>query len=201
MAGLYVNVYSGSIQTNTVATGDIMYSNGGIMSFLPTVLTIYAGDTIVWTEQEPNDGHTVTYVPLGMQTPVFGAPSSLELIGNNTVFNPSNYYNSGPLVYGQSYALTFDTPGVYTIQCLIHNTFGMSGYIIVLPKPTGTTQVVNQVTTVVQQTTLPGTTVVQHFNTTIAGPTTDSSARLLAVAGILLGVVALGVAVVAARRK
>jgi plastocyanin len=201
MAGLYVNVYSGSTQTNTVATGDIMYSNGGIMSFLPTVLTIYAGDTVVWTEQEPNDGHTVTYVPSGMQTPVFGVPSSLELIGNNTVFNPSNYYNSGPLVYGQSYALTFDTPGVYTIQCLIHNTFGMSGYIIVLPKPTGTTQVVNQVTTVVQQTTLPGTTVVQHFNTTIAGPTTDSSARLLAVAGILLGVVALGVAVVAARRK
>lgn len=201
MAGLYMNVYAGSSQTNRVATGDIMFTNGGIMSFLPTVLTIYAGDMVVWTELMPNDIHTVTYVPPGMQTPLFGVPASLEAIGNNTVFNPDNYYNSGPLLYGQSYALTFDTPGVYPIQCLVHNEIGMYGYVIVLPKPSGTTHVVNQVTTVVQQTTLPGATVVQHINTTIAGPTTDSSARLLAVVGVILGVVSLGVAAVATRRK
>lgn len=198
MAGLYMNVNTGS---NTVASGDIMFTDGGIMGFLPSVVTIYAGDTVVWTELEQNDVHTVTYVPPGMPIPEFGTPQSFEAIGNNSVFDPSQYHNSGPLVYGQSYALTFDKPGVYTFVCLVHDEIGMYGYVNVLPRPSSTTHIVNQVTTVMQQTTLPGTTLIQHYNTTISTSTGDKLARVAAVIGILFGVVALAIAAVATRRR
>jgi plastocyanin len=129
-AGWYINI---SNDKGTLALGDIIAPSASLMRFLPTTLTIHVGDTVVWTVDAPDEVHTITFVPQGMEIPEFGSPLSLIPIGGN-IFNGSGYYNSGPLIPGQSYNLTFITPGIYTYVCLIHDNMGMAGTIIVLPK-------------------------------------------------------------------
>ncbi len=129
-----------------------------------------------------------------MQIPAFGTPQSLEMVGNNSVLNASNYYNSGPLAYGQSYVLTFSKPGVYTIQCLIHNEMGMVGYVDVLPKGQSVTQVISQQSSS-QASTQQITS--QSSSTQIS----DNFAREFAFGGIAVGVIALIVAALAVRRR
>jgi plastocyanin len=107
-------------------------------------LTIHTGDSVVWTNNEPGDAHTVTFLDNGRDVP-------WELPGH--VFNPegrqrtadgvyrgSGYFNSGLLAKSSAappanhtYALTFATPGTYEYQCLIHDPLGMKGLIEVLP--------------------------------------------------------------------
>ena len=73
-------------------------------SFNPGTITIKAGDTVVWMQQ---DGvpHTAT------------ATSGPEM------------FDSGRLSKGQSFSQTFDTPGTYEYQCNIHPS--MRGTVIV----------------------------------------------------------------------
>ncbi|QXJ34159.1 cupredoxin domain-containing protein [Saccharolobus shibatae] len=129
-AGWYINV---SNYKDTLALGDVIAPSASVMRFLPTTLTIHVGDTVVWTQDAPDEVHTITFVPQGMGIPEFGDPLSLIQIGGH-IFNGSGYYNSGPLIPGQSYNLTFITPGIYTYVCLLHDNMGMVGTIIVLPK-------------------------------------------------------------------
>ncbi|WP_338602785.1 plastocyanin/azurin family copper-binding protein [Sulfolobus tengchongensis] len=128
-AGWYINVSSSG---GAVATGDVIVPSASVMRFLPTTLTIHVGDTVVWTQLDPAEIHTITFVPQGMPIPEFGTPLSLIPSGGH-LFNGSGYYNSGPLIAGQSYNLTFLTPGVYTYVCTLHDGMGMVGTIIVLP--------------------------------------------------------------------
>lgn len=197
-SGLYVTVYSGSNQSalTPVATGDIADMNGGIMGFLPKILTITAGDTVTWVDQNPNEVHTVTFLAPGMQMPEFGTPITLIETGNNTAYNPTHYYNSGPMLYGEKYTLTFNTPGVYTYECLIHDSIGMQGYIVVLPENTPLTTVVNHATTVQQQ-----TTVTQNYSTTLQESVSSPASTAIGAAGLAFGLIALGVALYATRRK
>ena len=203
-SGLYVTVFSGSNQSSLtpVATADTADMNGGIMGFLPKILTITVGDTVTWVMQNPNEVHTVTFLAPGMQMPEFGAPITLMETGNNTVYNPNQYYNSGPMLYGERYTLTFNTPGVYTYECLVHDSIGMQGYIVVLPANTPVTTVVNHATTVQQQTTVQKqTTVTQNYNTTIQKSVSSPAPTALGAAGLAFGLIALGVALYATRRK
>jgi plastocyanin len=124
--GWYINV-------SDVALGDIINPSSSLMRFLPQTLTITAGDTVVWNQIASDEIHTITFVPQGMPIPEFGTPISLIPSGGN-IFNGSGYYNSGPLLPGMSYNLTFVTPGVYTYVCLLHDNMGMYGTIVVLPK-------------------------------------------------------------------
>ncbi|MCH1770424.1 plastocyanin/azurin family copper-binding protein [Metallosphaera sedula] len=128
-AGWYINV---SNSGNAVAAGDIIFPVSSVMGFLPNTLTIHAGDTVVWTDVDPDEVHTVTFVPQGMPIPEFGTPISL-IPTKGHIFNGTGYYNSGPMIAGVSYNLTFVTPGVYTYVCLLHDNMGMVGTIIVLP--------------------------------------------------------------------
>jgi plastocyanin len=159
--GEYIQV-SGS--GGTVAGGDVVFSNTGFMTFYPSSLTIYAGDKVVWFEASTNDVHTVTFVSPGMPIPEFGAPLSFAVMGNNTDYNGTGYYNSGPMIVGQNYELTFTKPGVYTYVCLIHDSLGMIGHIVVLPRAQEVRSVINNT---VQQTTTEQTTVQQSTTTTV----------------------------------
>jgi len=49
-------------------------------------------------------------------------------------YDGTGYANSGLLVKGQSYSLTFTKPGAYRFYCLIHYP-GMSGMVVVHPRP------------------------------------------------------------------
>lgn len=85
--------------TNYVAFGDYYFS--------PSVLTIHAGDTVIWT----NAGgiHTVT-----------GLSSGEPLCGAGAVNACTN---------------TFTVAGDFLYQCNFHYTLGMTGAVQVLPLP------------------------------------------------------------------
>ena len=60
-------------------------------SFSPAILSVKAGDTVTWTNQDPMQ-HTVT----------------------------GNGFQSKPLSNGQTYSFTFNTAGTFDYHCSIH---------------------------------------------------------------------------------
>ena len=74
-------------------------------SFSPTPLTIKAGGTVVWTDNQPIFPHTVTA--------------------------DDNSFSSGLLHQGNTFSHTFTTPGTYTYHCAVHPF--MHGTVIVTP--------------------------------------------------------------------
>jgi|ECHnycMinimDraft_1075156.scaffolds.fasta_scaffold00215_3 plastocyanin len=202
--GWYINIHQGANLTgsgaNPIACGNVVFSNGAFMTFYPSTLTIHVGDRVVWTQVDYADVHTVTFVPPGMQIPEFGSPMSVIEVGNNSQYNGSGYYNSGVLLPFQTYTLTFTKPGIYTYVCLIHDSMGMIGQIVVLPKLNSTT-----ITKTVVQ---PGTTVTQQYTTTVVQQSTvlqpgTNTTVLVNQTGttsyiaIALGIIALIIAIIA----
>jgi plastocyanin len=72
-------------------------------AFSPTSLTIHAGDTVVWTNQD-YASHTI-------------------------VSDDGTSFTSPSVAQGQTYSHTFTTPGNFSYHCSIHP--GMRGIIIV----------------------------------------------------------------------
>jgi plastocyanin len=75
--------------------------------FVPAMTTLTAGTPLTWQ----NDG-----------------------IEEHTITADDNAYDSGSLDPGQTFALTFDTPGTYAYYCSIHGGpggQGMAGIIVV----------------------------------------------------------------------
>ena len=71
-------------------------------AFSPPILTITAGETVTWTNADPV-AHTAT--------------------------STSGAFDSGDLDQGESYSVTFTTPGTYDYLCTPHPT--MTGRIVV----------------------------------------------------------------------
>jgi plastocyanin len=95
------------------------------LDFLPSAITIDAGDTVTWTVGASE--HTVAFL-LPKQSP-FTAP--LRPAGGATE-DGTAFTSSGILFGGQSYTLTFPKPGTYTYHCLLHPP-EMIGKVIVQP--------------------------------------------------------------------
>lgn len=135
--GWFVNVHTGPTMAGTgskpISCGDVVYSAAAYMRFIPEFLVVRTGDTVNWTNFSPQAIHTVSFLPAGMKIPGFPSPEALNAFGNNTSYNGTGYYNSGVLLPGQSYALTFTKPGIYTYICIIHDEMRMIGYIEVFP--------------------------------------------------------------------
>ena len=95
-----------------------------VMRFLSTsdvtnqTTTVAAGSTVIWTNLSNNSPHTVTFAPVGATFPQINpfAPAS----GGRT-YAGTTLVNSGPLFPGQSYSITFPTPGTYVYHCLFHD--------------------------------------------------------------------------------
>ncbi len=89
------------------------------LRFVPTEITIKAGDTVEWR----NIGfipHTVTADPRR-------APSSR----NVALPDDAEAFDSGWVMSGQWFRYTFSEPGVYRYVCLPHERAGMLGAVIV----------------------------------------------------------------------
>jgi plastocyanin len=131
------------------------YGNGIIswMRFVPTNLTIYAGDTVEWTRNDIEMPHTVTFLSGGKEPDLFliepqqrGPPKFVlnpivQMPAGGKIYSGKGYFNSGviwgemvPLPGPSIYALTFDTPGNYEYLCVLHDYMGMKGRITVLPR-------------------------------------------------------------------
>ena len=77
-------------------------------SFRPGTITIAAGTTVVWENDEDPNGDNVTH----------------DVLADDLTSWNSDYLNPG-----DSFSMTFTTPGVYNYLCDLHQN--MSGTIIV----------------------------------------------------------------------
>lgn len=139
----------------TIHDINLGYGNGIIswMRFVPTNLTIYAGDTVEWTRNDVEMPHTVTFLSGGEEPDLFlmepqqKGPQEFVLNpivqapAGGKIYSGKGYFNSGvvwgemvPLPGPSSYALTFDTPGIYDYLCVLHDYMGMKGRLTVIPK-------------------------------------------------------------------
>lgn len=71
--------------------------------FDPEHLTISAGTTVVWTNDQPDTTHNVK--------------------------SDSDVWDSGSLNAGQSFSHTFDQAGTFPYHCRFHESMGMKGSI------------------------------------------------------------------------
>lgn len=130
------------------AHGDItiMASIGGtalIQEFFPAVAVIHAGDTVTWKNPESSvDGQTAASIKFdgsglvlvqqqgGAPLVTFGSDYA-PVIESGGKVGANDVFNSGNLLPGQSYSLTFTEAGVYPYYSTFH--YGMKGVIVVLP--------------------------------------------------------------------
>jgi len=115
-----------------------------VMRFLPGRIVIHAGQTVTWTNVDPETPHTVTFgaEPPGGPFAAFG-PSGAAVPGapgtpNHAILgSPGTAANSGfigaGLPFGTAFTATFTAPGTYNYICALHDTLGMKGTIVVLP--------------------------------------------------------------------
>jgi plastocyanin len=103
----------------------------GLLRFGAHQLTVHTGDTVVWTQNDPDEVHTVSFLDNGKDVDFLTDPAAHQPAGGS-VYSGSGFFNSGVLMPGKSYALTFNTPGTYAYQCLIHDEIGMKASITVV---------------------------------------------------------------------
>ena len=136
--------------THTVLLG---YDKGqiGLMRFFPSRVRVHAGDTVTWAMGAHSMApHTITFLN-GMAEPELGTPvpqqnGSVVLYVNPEVLFPAQpaptllragLYSSGLLqpAPGTTYSLVVGatTPGPLRYLCLLHDTSGMRGRLVVLP--------------------------------------------------------------------
>jgi plastocyanin len=126
--------------TVALGAGTPADANGSlaIMRFLPARIVIHAGDSVNWSNQDPEAPHTVTFgvEPPGGPIGAF-APSGVDGPGHATISGPGSSVNSGVigagLPFGTTFSATFVEPGTYDYICALHDDLGMTGTIVVLP--------------------------------------------------------------------
>lgn len=91
---------------------------GAHVWFRPRGLHIQPGQTVRWINQDKGNVHTTT-----AYHPDNGKPLRMP--------QAATPWDSGYLMPGKSFAITFETPGVYDYYCTPHEQAGMVGRIVV----------------------------------------------------------------------
>lgn len=149
-----VRVYSRYKQV-TAGVGELLATAGGtqtvaVLRFLHGTIQIHEGDTVEWSNLDPQEPHTVTF---GTEPANIFIPSSnvavdadgarhatLDFVGDTAnsgllVATPpdvSGLLPQNPLSVTR-FRVTFKEAGTYDYICALHDTFGMIGKVIVLP--------------------------------------------------------------------
>jgi plastocyanin len=97
-------------------------------AYLPNEIWIHAGDNITWTSQT-GEPHTVTLLKPGQIRPFFlvGCPGSSA---SGSPYDGSTCVNSGFLFKGNTFSVSFPSPGNFKFACLLHED--MTGTVHVL---------------------------------------------------------------------
>lgn len=141
----------------TAGIGEMTSNPGGyqqlaIVRFLEGTITIHAGDTVEWTNHDPNEPHTITFGPDPAGNPFPpGATVTVDSDGSlhAIISSPSQNVHSGAILQALEdeagvpqntlannptrFRATFTQPGTYNYHCVFHDNLGMVGKVIVLP--------------------------------------------------------------------
>jgi plastocyanin len=145
----------------TAGRGEITSTPGGLQTnslvrFVKGKIEIHAGDTVEWSNSDPQEPHTITFGsepedlfdpsanvtkdPDGGLRAVLNSPSDsvhsgfiLQALddqpGTPVNSNPNNSIALNPT----RFRVTFMNPGTYNYLCALHDNLGMVGQIVVLP--------------------------------------------------------------------
>ena len=145
----------------TAGVGEITSTPGGLQTnslvrFVKGKIEIHAGDTVEWSNFDPQEPHTITFgeEPADMFDPspnvtmdpdgglraVINSPSDnvhsgfiLQALddqpGTPVNSNPNNSIALNPT----HFRVTFTQPGSYNYLCVLHDNLGMVGQVVVLP--------------------------------------------------------------------
>ena len=138
----------------TAGGGEIIATGAGsdtlsVMRFSDPVITVHAGDTVEWTNEDSTTAHTVTF-GTEPQDPV--PPSSNVIVDpdgarHGVLNSTSDSVHSGFLQAAPEdrvglaqappgvtrFRVTFSRPGIYPYICALHDGLGMKGKVVVLP--------------------------------------------------------------------
>jgi plastocyanin len=142
----------------TAGIGEISATAGGtqtlaVVRFLADQIFIRAGDTVEWTNQDPVEGHTVTFgtAPTGLAifSPSANVTTDTDGALHGVVSSLADNVSSGIIsaaaqdtVNGNPQAplgltrfrVTFPNPGTLPYLCSLHDHLGMKGMVVVFPK-------------------------------------------------------------------
>jgi plastocyanin len=143
----------------TAGVGEIAATAGGqqsfsLVRFINDTVTIHAGDTVEWTNLDPEIGHTITFgtVPQDLFDPSCSPNCVVSTAPDGTLHatitsTQQNVHSGliaalledepgvpqGPVAPPTRFRITFTTPGTYPYVCAFHDNLGMDGQITVLP--------------------------------------------------------------------
>ena len=157
------NMFSAGVKPQTAAVnagvGEIAATAGGqqsfsLVRFINGTVTIHAGDTVEWTNLDPEIGHTITFgtVPQDLMDPSC-APACVvstdpDGTPHATITSAEQNVHSGliaalledepgvpqgPVSPPARFRITFTAAGTYPYVCAFHDNLGMQGKVIVLP--------------------------------------------------------------------
>jgi plastocyanin len=156
---MFSAVVSSHTRSVTAGVGEIAATAGGqqsfsLVRFINGTVTIRAGDTVEWTNLDPEIGHTITFgtVPQDLIDPscspncvvTTNPDGSLQAIITSKQQNVHSGLIAalledepgapqGPVAPPTRFRITFTTPGSYPYVCAFHDNLGMDGQVIVLP--------------------------------------------------------------------
>jgi plastocyanin len=142
----------------TAGIGEMTSTPGGyqqlaIVRFLKDSIEIHAGDTVEWSNHDPDEPHTITFgtePPANEQFP----PSSNVTVDSDgarhaVISAPGENVHSGFIVQALEdeggvpsntlaanptrFRVTFTQAGTYPYICVLHDNLGMVGKVVVLP--------------------------------------------------------------------
>jgi len=138
----------------SVGIGEIGATGGGshiisVMRFLPGTTVVHVGDTVEWTNLDPETPHTVTFgiEPLNPTPPSAGVTADSDGAEHAVLSSPSDSVNSGFLIAARQdrtglaqsplgvtrFRVTFTSPGNFDYFCALHDDLGMVARVIVHP--------------------------------------------------------------------
>lgn len=143
-----------SANTVTVGHGEIAATGGGldslsVMRFTDPDITVHAGETIEWTNEDPSTAHTVTFgpEPQDLFDPSSNVTIDADGARHGVLKSPSDSVHSGFIEAAPQdrtglpqapsgvtrFRVTFTEPGIYPYICSLHDVLGMKGTVFVLP--------------------------------------------------------------------
>lgn len=138
----------------TLGHGEIAATGGGsdslsVMRFTDPDITVHAGETIEWTNEDPGAAHTVTFgpEPQDLFDPSSNVTIDADGARHGVLKSPSDSVHSGFIEAAPQdrtglpqapsgvtrFRVNFTKPGLYPYICSLHDVLGMKGTVFVLP--------------------------------------------------------------------